>query len=161
MNHGNIKIEDGLRSHGSETLHISKCVDGRSMLCRLIDVVDGDTIVCVIPLWGQYFKFNVRLNGIDTCEIKSKDQILRERAIKAREYVVRRLLNSQNISDRKGTQRHLQETVVFVYLHCYDFDKYGRLLADVYVDEKSKITLSDEMLHEKLAYPYDGCKKTT
>jgi endonuclease YncB( thermonuclease family) len=157
----NDSIEEGLRLHGSETLHISKCVDGQFMLCRLIDVVDGDTIVCVIPMMGSFFKFNVRLKGIDTCEIKSKNPLLRERAVKARDYIVKRLINNNETINRRETRKHLQETVIFVYLYCYDFDKYGRLLADVYTNANRERTLSDELLQENLAYPYDGGKKVT
>lgn len=153
-------IQQELGSHGRNTPHISSCLNGVSTLSRLVDVIDGDTIVCVVPLLGHYFKFNVRLKGIDTCEMKSKDPILRERAVAAREYLVRRLLDEKTTeTDRKTTQQYLDEKLVVVYLHCYDFDKYGRLLADVYINNESTVSLSDELIHQNLAYPYDGGKK--
>ena len=33
----------------------------------------------------------------------------------------------------------LNENIFIVYLQCKDFDKYGRLLADVYTDHKKSI----------------------
>ena len=38
---------------------------------RLVDIYDGDTVKVILPVMDRYFKFDVRLNGIDTCEIKS------------------------------------------------------------------------------------------
>lgn len=153
-------LKEELKLHGNDTPHISRCVAGVSTLSRLIDIIDGDTIVCVIPMLGQYFKFNVRLDGIDACEMKSKDPSLREKALKARDYLVKRLLNQSQRMERKEIQKHLETIVVVVYLHCRDFDKYGRLLADVYVDNTlPKMSLSEELIQEVLAYPYNGGKK--
>jgi endonuclease YncB( thermonuclease family) len=51
--------------------------------------------------------------------------------------------------------------VCIVFIKCYEFDKYGRLLADVYInynDINSK-SISEILLNENLAYKYDGGKK--
>lgn len=151
--------------HGRDTPHISRVLYGNSTMSRLIDIIDGDTIVCVIPVLGEYFKFSIRLKGIDTCEMKSKDMSVKEKALRARDYLVQRVLNISQRLERKEIQRHLDEHVVVVHLRCYDFDKYGRLLADVYVNEANEtdveyLSISEELLREKLAYPYDGGKKT-
>lgn len=152
-------LQEELRVHGNHTPHISSCVSGISTLSRLIDVIDGDTIVCVIPVMGRFFKFNVRLNGIDTCETKSKDPVLREKALEARDYIIKRVTNYPERMERKETKTKLDENVFIVYLHCYEFDKYGRLLADVYINEESQASLSEELININLAYPYDGGKK--
>jgi endonuclease YncB( thermonuclease family) len=155
-----INFEKDLRLHGRNTPYISSCLNGISTFSRLIDIIDGDTIVCVVPMLKHFYKFNVRLNGVDTCEMKSKDAYLRERAIKARDYLVKRLLNnnSQGI-ERKEIQQQLEESVVSVYLHCYEFDKYGRLLADVYINDISTESISDELINKQLAHPYNGGKR--
>lgn len=152
-------IKEELRTHGNDTPHISKCVSGLYTVSRLINVIDGDTIVCVLPVLGNFFKFNVRLRGIDTCELKSKDPSLREKALKARNFLITRLLNHPQRMEKKETQKHLEDNVVVVYLQCYEFDKYGRLLADVYLNAKNEFSLSEELIREDLAYPYDGGKK--
>ena len=40
---------------------------------------------------------------------------------------------------------------------CYSFDKYGRLLVDLYLNEKD--TLNDWLINNKYAFSYDGGKK--
>ena len=47
---------------------------------------------------------------------------------------------------------------VFVWIECFDFDKYGRILANVYKKE-GDISLSNILLESRLAYIYDGGKK--
>jgi endonuclease YncB( thermonuclease family) len=153
-------IKEELRVHGIQTPHISSCVSGLYTLSRLINVIDGDTIVCVLPVLGNFFKFNVRLRGIDTCELKSKDPSLRDKALKARDYLITRLFNYPHRMEKKETQKYLEDNVIIVYLHCYEFDKYGRLLADVYLGENNEFSLSEELIRENLAYPYEGGKKT-
>ena len=46
-----------------------------------------------------------------------------------------------------------------IKIECFDFDKYGRLLVNVWnmVDEKS---INDIMIEEGYAKSYDGGKKT-
>ena len=34
---------------------------------RVVQIYDGDTITAVIPLFDNFYKFSIRLNGIDTC----------------------------------------------------------------------------------------------
>jgi endonuclease YncB( thermonuclease family) len=153
-------MEDNLRNHGISTPHISTCVSGISTLARLVDIIDGDTIVCVLPLLGKYFKFNIRLNGIDTSEMKSKDPLLRERAVKARNFLIKKTINTpERFEDRKALQQHLDKECIQLYLHCFDFDKYGRLLADVYSKPSDSVSLSTELINASLADEYDGGKK--
>ena len=39
---------------------------------RVVNIYDGDTITCILPINNKYYNFKIRLAGIDTCEIKSK-----------------------------------------------------------------------------------------
>lgn len=47
-----------------------------------------------------------------------------------------------------------------VYIECKEYDKYGRLLANVYTLDKHEL-ISDILIKEKLSYHYDGNKKLT
>ena len=53
----------------------------------------------------------------------------------------------------------LNENVFVVYLKCLDFDKYGRLLAEIYTH--SDVSFSQHLLDNKLAYKYTGQTKLT
>lgn len=143
-------------------------LNGSNTLARIINIHDGDTITCILPCFNNYYKFNIRLNGIDTCELKSTDPILKEKALSAK----KRLF--QYISDVPYTSTtniidFFDKHIVFVWLECKNFDKYGRLLADVFKvnigcadgDLKLQPSLSDLLLKEKLAYEYHGERKLT
>lgn len=131
---------------------------------RLIDVYDGDTVTCIFPILGEnYFKFNIRLAGIDTAELKNKDVYEKMRAYKARHTILETCCDNYDLSEncsRDDIKRYLSENEIFVKIECFDFDKYGRVLANIYkADKDNDICISDVLLENKLAYKYDGGTK--
>lgn len=134
-------------------------LNGTSLTGRLVDIIDGDSLVIILKVFGNYYKYNVRIMGIDTCEIKSKNQENKRLALEARCELLRLITNdSSHISSlSKNEIRKILDTNLFlVDLECYDFDKYGRLLADIYFNN---ISLSKHLLDNKLAYVYTGNTK--
>ena len=130
--------------------------------CRVVKIYDGDTITVIIPVFNSFYKFSVRLFGIDTCEIKSNNEDNKILAIKAR----RRLFELISNLDKNDTNdidividKYLSDNVCLVYIKCNEFDKYGRILGDIYKNKDKEITFSETLLEEKLAYSYDGKKK--
>jgi endonuclease YncB( thermonuclease family) len=110
---------------------------------RVVNVYDGDTIHIVgfVINNPQLFKFSVRLNGLDSPEIKSgksADTTEKEIAILAQQYI-------SNIVNGN-----------IVTLKNVSLDKYGRLLADVYCNG---IYLNKEIIDKRLAVCYDGGTK--
>jgi endonuclease YncB( thermonuclease family) len=69
------------------------------------------------------------------------------------------LVTKQTSSDL--SDKFLSDNVYLVYIKCKDFDKYGRLLGDVYKTDEDDISFSEILMEEKLAYFYDGKKKLT
>lgn len=141
-------------------------LDGMFTPARIVDCYDGDTATVVIPFKGDYYKFTCRMMGIDTCEMKSKLKENKENAIRARNRLLQ--LVGLPITDlsaplkRLGVRKMLDEKVVIVWLKCYDFDKYGRLLADFYTcSDMSTKTIAKTLIEEKLAYEYFGDTKLT
>lgn len=157
--------------HGIKTPSLAEMTMGLQTPARLLDIIDGDTIICVVPTLGHFLKFHIRLNGIDTCEIKSKDPEIKEKAMEARQYLIDALCGDKrdhqfdpsaaHSQQRKDLQHHLEDNCVLVYLHCNQFDKYGRLLADVFriSDTAKQRSLSTELIDCHLAYAYNGGKK--
>lgn len=128
---------------------------------RVVDVYDGDTLTVVVPFKGDYFKYTCRMMGIDTCEMKSKIKENKETAIRARNRVLQLLgVPIQDLATplaRKKIQGMLNDQIVVAWLHCFHFDKYGRLLADVHcVADKDSKCVSKILIEEKLAYEYFG-----
>ena len=107
---------------------------------RCVQVIDGDTLDLDIDL-GMYFRATkrVRLKGIDTPELRGKDK---ERAVAARTEVT---IWTDGVELLIRTE--LDET-----------DKYGRLLADVWVDGLAT-SLSDHLVARGLARRYDGGRR--
>jgi len=102
---------------------------------------DGDTITFNIPgvhpLIGK--KVSIRVNGVDTPEIRTKDKCEKRIGRIARKFVTNKLKHAQRI-DLLNIKR----------------GKYFRIVADVYIDDKNLKTV---LLSEKLAYEYDGGTK--
>lgn len=136
-------------------------LNGIKSYARIVNVIDGDTISLVIPIFNNYFKFNIRIKGIDTCEIHSSDPLIKEHGMKAKQKVCDIISKAKlNIGNKKDIIDYLKNNIILVWIECFDFDKYGRLLAEVYTKDKNKI-ISKCLLDEKLAYSYEGDTKMT
>jgi micrococcal nuclease len=109
----------------------------------VIKVYDGDTITIASKLPfanSPLYRFSVRLNGIDAPEIKSTSEDEKTAAIEVRNILTVRLLNKT------------------VFLKNIQNEKYGRILADVYLDN---VCINEWLLQERLAVKYDGGTKQT
>jgi len=109
---------------------------------KVVKVYDGDTITIASKYPGvtdsPLYRFSVRLNGIDSAEIKGKTFAEKEQAILARDALSKLILNQ------------------IVVLKNLSTEKYGRILADVYLDD---VHINQWMLDHKYAVPYDGGTK--
>ena len=116
---------------------------GTVTVSRVISVYDGDTfrvdIDSLPPIVGK--NIPIRLNGVDTPEIRGKCQYEKDLALKARDFVRNKLANAKEIKLSK-----LQR------------GKYFRVVANVMVDG---VSLEQELLENKLAYKYTGGKKSS
>lgn len=134
---------------------------------RVVGVHDGDTITVVLNIFDGFYKFSVRLAGIDTCEITSKNEITKSLAVRGRNKVLSLITGIDDgdcavcFDTKNKITRYFDENVCIVYLKCGDFDKYGRLLADVYNNIDSAESFSSILIRENLAYIYGGKAKLT
>ena len=129
---------------------------------RIVDVYDGDTVTIVMYVFNDYYKFVCRIDGIDSSEIKSKDIICKNNAIKARtnilSFIYGNVVEFDEIDSSKKIRNFLDNNVCIVDVECLDFDKYGRLLVKINKDGKC---LAKHLIDNKLAYEYDGKAKKT
>lgn len=108
---------------------------------RVIKVYDGDTITIASKLPfkdSPLYRLSVRLNGIDTPEIKGKTEDEKTAAKITRDALATLILNK------------------VVILKNIQTEKYGRILADVYLGE---IHINEWLLKERYAVKYDGDTK--
>jgi endonuclease YncB( thermonuclease family) len=101
---------------------------------EVIHVYDGDTITIVSKL-----PFLIRLAGIDCAEIKGKTEKEQKLAQEAKSALQKLILNK------------------VVVLKNLKTEKYGRVLADVYLGD---LHVNQWLLDNKYAVPYSGGKKT-
>lgn len=136
--------------------------NGLNCMTRVIDITDGDTIKTIIKFKDEYFKIVVRLNSIDTCETRSKCEENKKIGMDAKKRIYN-LITGKTIDniDKKIIKKELNSNCYQVYIKCYDFDKYGRVLADIYSKPDDIDSFSSILIKEKLAYVYTGKTKLT
>ena len=110
---------------------------------KVIKVYDGDTITIAAKLdfhteSAPVYRFSVRLNGIDTPEMKGGSVHEKELAIIARDALSAKVM---------GKIVNLRNTTL---------EKYGRLLSDVFLEDEN---INEWMISQKYAVAYDGGKK--
>lgn len=154
-----------LSAYGIETPIFS--MRGYCTWGRVVQVHDGDTVSIVLPLQDSekaVFRFSARLMGIDTCEIVSADDTLRDRATKAQQRLVELVTGGTAPSGLRTRElRHfLQASVCLVWVECNNMDKYGRMLVTLRADsDPASPSFADCLIEEHLAYPYNGGTKLT
>jgi endonuclease YncB( thermonuclease family) len=107
----------------------------------VIKVYDGDTITIASKLpypKSELYRFSVRLNGIDSPEIKSNNEEEKTIAKEARDYLTNKILHKS------------------VVLKNITTEKYGRILADVYLGNTN---INKLMIIEHFAVEYNGGTK--
>lgn len=105
-------------------------------------VIDGDSVVIDIDLgFDTWIKDqNVRLYGIDTPEVRTKDPLEKKHGKLAKQFVEQVLPEGSDV--RITTVK--------------DDDKFGRVLA--IIRNSAGMDVAQELLQERLAVPYDGTK---
>ena len=111
---------------------------GHVKQAKVVDVYDGDTIKVVFPVQGKLYKFNCRIQHVDTPEIRTRNKLEKEYGLKVRDHLREKILDK------------------VVDIECDDFDKYGRLLIDIKLEET---LLSQWLISNNYAFEYDGGKK--
>lgn len=112
---------------------------------RVVKVYDGDTITIVTTLHNgdmtpfmSLYKFNVRILGIDTPELKTKNIVEHDLGIVARDALVKLIMDK------------------VVRLENVSYDKYGRILCNVFLDD---LNVSEWLISKNYAVSYDGGTK--
>lgn len=130
-------IEDGTDIKWDDTVEFTFPIYGG----RVIKVYDGDTITIASKLpfvESPLYRLSVRLNGIDTPEIKGKTEDEKTAAKQVRDVLSNMILNK------------------YITLANVQTEKYGRILADVYIGE---LHINEWLVSERYAVKYDGGAK--
>lgn len=111
---------------------------GNASVEKITSIYDADTFRANIWGWPEVIghRMAIRINGIDAPEIRGKCAKEKEAAQKAKQFTVQALRSGKTI-ELRNIQR----------------GKYFRLIADVYIDNKS---LADQLIQAGHARPYNG-----
>lgn len=123
--------------------------------CRIVSIHDGDTFTGVIPFGQSYYKFSIRIAGIDTAEITSKNTFLKMKAVMARDKLFGLFTNTNidtTLWKKSDYENYFMNHVSIHRIQCEGMDKYGRVLAKVY-------NFGDILINLNLAYKYEGKTK--
>lgn len=160
-------IIDLFRDHDDSTPEFT--LDGIQTYARVVAIYDADSPTLVIPLENHFFKFLVRVDGIDSPEIKSSNKEAKILARRARDRMISLCTgevvqpSNTDIAERnkkKWLKDYLKTNVCIVYVNCKEMDKYGRVIVDIRKDPDSE-NFADILLKEKLVYEYHGQTKLT
>jgi endonuclease YncB( thermonuclease family) len=140
----NSKLNINSIEYGNKTIPLFS-FQGINTTAKIVSIYDGDTCQCVIIYNKQFIRLKVRLNGIDTPEIRIPEQ--KEKAIKAKQYLEELCSNNGYI----------------MFIECLGFDKYGRLLANLFFNKEdfknNKPSINTLMITSGHAYEYNGGTK--
>jgi len=132
---------------------------------KIVEIYDGDTCKLVLLNNNILQKFNCRINGIDTPEMKPplnkhNREIEIKNAYRCRNKVIQ-MCTSTNIDiDSDVKKVSLDTNTQLVHVECLDFDKYGRLLVNIYdFDSPKSIAYNDILVNEGFAKKYNGGTK--
>jgi endonuclease YncB( thermonuclease family) len=160
-------VDNELTSASSDVKEFS--LAGQTLLAKVVYVYDGDTVHCVVRLNNQLTKFNCRLMGIDSPEIAPKNIVDKEArqqevnsAIKSRNYLIERVTD-QKVDEgmsKKDIKELCKKSTKLINIKCHEFDKYGRLLIDIYNTDNTNKSINMDMIDNKYAVAYDGGTKT-
>ena len=103
---------------------------------KIVKVYDGDTFWIVAKWRGEINRFPIRLYGCDCWEMRGGDEETKAKAILARDYVRELILNK--IVKVEIIQKR---------------EKYGRILANIFVGD---VSLSQLLIRNGHAKPYYG-----
>ncbi len=125
-------------------------------LAKCVYVYDGDTVQLVFPVQGILYRWSCRLSGVDTPELRTRNKIEKKYGYQVRDALRERLTNKM------------------VMVHCGEFDKYGRLLGQIYLkddyeqqtgggggdsDDLQKNSINQWLIDNNYAFAYDGGSK--
>jgi len=146
-------------------------LSGKRTIGKIVEMYDGDTCKIAFYIFDNLYKFNCRLAGIDTPEMKPKmnsnnrDEEMNA-AHRARNFLLNIATNCDNIDlslhlKKSECAELLQKNTKLISVVCGEFDKYGRLLVELYDEnvEPGSPSYNQRLITEGYAKSYSGGTK--
>ncbi len=133
------------RKTKQNTVHMT--LENNVYYAKIVHIYDGDSMHVVFKEFDNFYRWTCRIMGVDTPELRTRNENEKALGYKVRDILREKLLNK------------------IVKIKCEKFDKYGRLLIDVYIPNEMKREnaktgmLSEWLIDNQYAYEYDGGTK--
>jgi len=108
---------------------------GVSCLCKCVDCYDGDSVTLIFDYKGDIVKVKTRLWGINTPEIRTKDDEEKARGFAARDYLKSQIENK------------------IIWAEFLENEKFGRALVKLYLVRGGKL-INDDLVEKGHAVEY-------
>ena len=121
-------------------------LQNKKLLCKVVDVYDGDSVKVVFYTSNTLHKWSVRLTGINTPELRPS------RKLENRIEIIKRAKES-----RDHLKKIFEKNNNLVYILCGDFGKYGRLLGTFFTHETNndfEYSINYQMIQDGYANVY-------
>lgn len=119
-------------------------LDGMTCLCKVVDVYDGDSIKVVFFVNNILYRWSLRLFGINTPELRPS------RSIENRDEIIQKAKESRDF-----LKNELEKYDNMIYIKCHDFDKYGRVLAEIFPNKTLDYSFNQMLLDTNHAVVYE------
>jgi micrococcal nuclease len=113
-------------------------LNGFKTEAKVVHVYDGDTIHIVFKYFDNFYKWNCRISHVDTPELRTKNEEEKRKGYEVRDKLRELILDK------------------IVNVQCLEFDKYGRLLIELYIGD---IYVNQWLIDNNLAKQYEGGTK--
>jgi endonuclease YncB( thermonuclease family) len=134
---------------------------------KIVDIYDGDTCKIALITDNTIKKFTCRLLGIDTPEMRpllskqNRDQEILN-AHKCRNKILLLTTSCDCLIDNQMKKNECKKLIEtnnkIITIKCFEFDKYGRLLVELYTENNSK-SINQILIDEGFAKVYNGGTK--
>jgi len=134
-------------------------LNNKEFVGKIVDVYDGDTCKVVFYLKDELVKFNCRLYGINAPELKplkTKENRVEEieNGKKAKYKLVSYCCEYVDKIDDKNCDQVIECNNTLVKIKCYDWDKYGRLLVELFKYDEEGICFNEKLIEDGLVKKY-------
>ena len=126
--------------------------NGLITYAKAVDFYDGDTFNIIISYYDLLYHFKARMYGYDSPEMKpllslENREEVKKNAIKSKDRLIELVGNRE-----------------FFKVYCHEFDKYGRLLVSIFLNDSDSVydfkqTINNQMINEGHGYSYYGGTK--
>lgn len=120
--------------------------------CKVVDIYDGDTCYIVFVLDGKITKCKIRLSYINAPEINT------ENGIKSRNRLIELFLDDKLDNTHHYTRNEIREILGNIKklstVKLHNFDKYGRILGEIFLDNNKEKSVNTILLDEGFAVEY-------